>query len=248
MVNYYSSYYQHMSYPRVIATMDSFRNVNLGEPMDGTIGEKVDSLIIDSGILHQKTAADIKRLIDVQRKHANLAVPPDEFEDAEATVENTIDWLDQSGFGANETIFPLQGKTPDEYLNCLQMLRDEGVEPKYVGIGGLVVKNPAQTRAAISITPKLRKQGLDVHLFGLGVNWINDIRRLNPTSWDSSHSVRLAIEGIMLNGDLSKRPEMRNIGAWERLSISYWNNHQIEKYLDAPWTATRISDFGDVNV
>lgn len=245
MVNYFSSYYQHMSYPRIIATMDSFRNVNTGDPTPATMGEKVDTLIIDSGILAEKTDADITRLIDIQKKHADIAVPPDEFEDVEATVENTIDWLDRSGFTADEVIFPLQGKTPEDYLRCLDLLRQEGVEPQYVGLGGLIVKSPAQCRPVINITPKLRKEGLDVHLFGLGINWVNDIRRLNPTSWDSSHAVRLAIDGIMLNSDLSKRPDLRNIHAWERLSISYWNNHQIERYLAAPWTATRLGDFAD---
>jgi hypothetical protein len=243
MVNYYSSYYQHMSYPRVIATMDSFRMVNKGEILEGTMGEKVDSLIIDSGILTEKTDADITKLIKIQKEHADIAVPPDEFEDVEATVENTVDWLDRSGFSEDEAIFPLQGKTPDDYLRCLDLLEAEGIEPKYVGLGGLIVKTAAQIRPVINITPALRKRGLDVHLFGLGINWINDIRRLNPTSWDSSHSVRLAIEGTMLNADLSKRPDCRGIGAWERLAITYWNNHQIEKYLEAPWTATRLEDF-----
>jgi len=245
MVNYFSSYYQKMSYPRVIATMDSFKAVKRGDPLLATMGEEVECLIIDSGILVEKTDADITRLIDVQKQHADLAVPPDEFEDVEATVENTVDWLDRSGFGMDEVILPLQGKTPDDYLRCLDLLMEEGIEPQYVGLGGLIVKTPAQCRPVINITPKLRKQGLDVHLFGLGIPWINDIRRLNPTSWDSSHSVRLAIEGVMLNSDLSKRPEMRNIHAWERLSISYWNNHQIERYLEAPWTATRMGDFGN---
>ncbi len=245
MVNYYSSYYQHMSYPRIIATMDSFRNVNTGDVMPGTAGSKVESLIIDSGILTEKTDADVTRLIDVQKKHADIAVPPDEFEDVDATVENTIDWLDRSGFDTEQVIFPLQGKTPEDYLRCLDLLEEEGVEPKYVGLGGLIVKTPAQCRPVINLTPALRKRGLDVHLFGLGINWINDIRRLKPTSWDSSHSIRLAIDGIMLNRDLSKRPDMRGISAWERLAISYWNNHQIEKYIAAPWTATRMGDFGN---
>ena len=245
MVDYFSSYYQHMSYPRIIATLESFRNVNTGEPTPATMGEKVDTLIIDSGILVEKTDADVTRLIDIQKKHADIAVPPDEFEDVEATVENTIDWLDRSNFSVDEVIFPLQGKTPEDYLRCLDLLEGEGVEPKYVGLGGLIVKSPSQCRPVINLTPKLRKRGYDVHLFGLGINWINDIRRLNPTSWDSSHSVRLAIDGIMLNSDLSKRPGIRNIHAWERLSIAYWNNHQIERYLAAPWTATRLGDFAD---
>lgn len=243
MVHYYSSYYHKMSYPRIIVTVKSVSAIRKVNEWVGTHGEDVDTLIVDSGILWEKTDDGIERLIDVQKKHADLAVAPDEFEDIAATVEHTVKWYDRVGFDADQCIFPLQGRTPDEYMRCLDLLMEEGIEPEYVGLGGLIVKKPPQIQSTLQLVPRLKKKNLKCHVFGLGVGWVNQIKALNPTSWDTSHAVRMAVDGIMMGNSLQKMNDVSGLDSWERLNLCYWNNHKIERYLNSPNIHTIAGDF-----
>jgi len=224
MTLYFSSHLKGISYPRVICTF---------KVVTPEMRETTETLFVDSGIFEGEFR-DESKLIDIQNKYADIASPPDYWNDIDGTVRAAVYWTSRITLPNEQRCYPLQGNNPSDYMTCLDRLIEEGISPVYVGLGGLIRRPRNEINAILNYClPKLNARNIRVHIFGLGATWAHVLKKLNPYSWDSSTPVRYAIDNILLddtlNHHLFKIPWR---GSFQKALLAQWNNSKIDWYMN----------------
>jgi len=199
---------------------------------------------IDSGIF--KENREIEDIASVQKRYGDVISSVDVMEDVDETVDNTLKWEDMTeGVPKEKKVYVLQGRDERDYMNCLREL-EGSVDMEYVGLGGLIKKSDEKVKKLLSLVPELKGFGYDVHVFGIGIRFIPSIKKVSPTSWDTSSPVRDAIDGDIYTFNLKKR-NLGKVTPKERGWIAHWNAEKIQDYLDRDFPKeedqTNISQF-----
>jgi hypothetical protein len=196
------------------------------------VRKNTDCLFVDSGILAENR--DIERIVRFQ-KIGDIVSPPDELEDVDTTLSNTLEWYEKSKniHTIDKMCFVLQGKRKEDYLKCLEEMRNtiEGIE--YVGLGGLICKPDLKIKDTLTLLPRLHEEGLKVHIFGLGVRWLDALLEYNPFSFDSSTPIRDAISFYVYDNNFTKTCLSKSGVACSKLRtmIGQVNNYQVKNYI-----------------
>jgi len=207
--------------------------------------DSVETLFIDSGIFEGEFRDEAK-LIDVQNEFADVASPPDYWNDIEGTVRAAVYWTGRISLENEQRCYPLQGDNPEDYIRCLERLREEGISPVYVGLGGLIRRPRKEINGILNYCiPILHEQNIRVHIFGLGATWAHVLKALQPHSWDSSTAIRYAIDNILFDDTLKHHQfKIPWRGEFQKALLAQWNNNKIDWYMNNDMlTQTTFEEF-----
>lgn len=145
-------------------------------------GYRSRELILDSGIGHDIGNHEVLKAALKLGDTVNWVVPKDYANDMLATLESLKEFktLVPSQF-EERILIPIQGSTPEEYLESLKRSREIFPEHTYFGIGGIAGANLTKVQGFKSLTARIQlvqyildNVGNDItfHLFGCtSIQW-----------------------------------------------------------------------------
>lgn len=160
-----------------------------------------DVLIMDNSVIELGTAEGLKPTIQAARVvGAKVIVLPDELEKSEKTVQLTSDaWSDYMSDGYLQQEFEVmavpQGESLELWIDCLEQMRRNGVNPQWLGIPRNTTTRIIASRSTLVDIAKTFYPQAKIHLLGFS-KWMPDdyIVAQDPrvVSIDSAVPVRLA--------------------------------------------------------